>query len=316
MATPAGGPVEILILGPEPKSNGSSNGKGHTPAPNAASMVVAFERTLDIESHQVLRSHIIKGKAVLPTALIIEWLAHGAMHENPGLLFHGFDDLRIFKGITLKQKETLPIRVLAGPATSHDGVEIVPAELRSGAILHARASIILTSQIPAATAAAAPLADQPYSCSNDNIYADGRLFHGPDLQAIKAIQGWSDEGMIADSAAAPASAAWMSQPLRSGWLADPLALDAAFQLMILWCFETRGIGSLPTSAASYRQYSRAFPQAGTRIHIHATHATDHSATAAIEFLDHAGNLLARMDGYECVMDATLESAFALNQLAP
>jgi acyl transferase domain-containing protein/NAD(P)-dependent dehydrogenase (short-subunit alcohol dehydrogenase family) len=315
MATPAGGPVEILILGPDPKSNGSSNGHGHASTPHAASMVVAFERTLDIESHPVLRSHIIKGKAVLPTALIVEWLAHGAMHENPGLLFHGFDDLRILKGITLKQKESLPIRVLAGPATSHDGFEVIPVELRSGNVLHARASIILASHLPTATAAEAPVADQPYSCSNDAIYTDGRLFHGPDLQAIKSIQGWSDEGMIAESAAAPASAAWMRQPLRSGWLADPLALDAAFQLMILWCFETRGIGSLPTSAASYRQYARTFPQAGTRIHICVLDATDHTVTAAIEFLDHAGKLLARMDGYECVMDATLESAFALNQLA-
>jgi NAD(P)-dependent dehydrogenase (short-subunit alcohol dehydrogenase family)/acyl carrier protein len=316
MATPAGGPVEILILGPEPKANGSPNGKGHTPASNGASMVVAFERTLDIESHPVLRSHIIKGKAVLPTALIVEWLAHGAMHENPGLLFHGFDDLRILKGITLNQSDSLPLRVLAGPATSHNGLEVVPVELRIGNVLHARATIVLTSQLPAATAAPAPMADQPYSCANDAIYADGRLFHGPDLQAIKTIHGWSDEGMIADSAVAPASAAWMRQPARSGWLADPLALDAAFQLMILWCFESRGIGSLPTSAARYRQYVRTFPQAGTRIHISVTHATDHTVTAAIEFLDHAGNLLARMDGYECVMDAALESAFALNQLAP
>ena len=35
----------------------------------------------------VLRSHVIKGHPVLPTAIIIEWLAHGALHANPGWRF-------------------------------------------------------------------------------------------------------------------------------------------------------------------------------------------------------------------------------------
>ena len=31
--------------------------------------------------------------------LHLEWLAHAALHGNPGLVFHGFDDLRIFQGV-------------------------------------------------------------------------------------------------------------------------------------------------------------------------------------------------------------------------
>jgi NAD(P)-dependent dehydrogenase (short-subunit alcohol dehydrogenase family)/acyl carrier protein len=309
MSTPAGGPVEILILGPEPKANGN----GHSPK-HAINLVTAFERTIDVQSHPILQSHVMKGKAVVPTALIIEWLAHGAMHENPGLLFHGFDDLRILKGMTLKQKDSLTIAVLAGPATSCDGVDIVPVELRSGHILHARASILLTTQLPTRQASAAPVADQPYSAGT-KIYADSRLFHGDDLQAIQSVQGWSDEGIIGQGLAAPTPAAWMKHPLRSGWLADPLALDAAFQLMILWSFESRGVGSLPTGAARYRQFTRTFPQSGTRIQIRVTGANEHTAKATIEFLDAAGKMVARMEEYECVMDATLQEAFACNQLA-
>ena len=318
MSTPAGGAVEILILGPEPKTAAGA-ATGSRIATNAApTMIAAFERILNIESHPILCSHVIKGKAVVPAALIVEWLAHAAVHENPGLLFHGFDDFRILKGITLSSGESLPIRVLTGPSAARDGLEHIPVELRSGNILHARANILLTSQLPKATApAAAPATNKTYSSKIENLYADGRLFHGPALHALKKIEGWSEEGIIAQSATAPAANTWMQNPLRSTWLADPLALDAAFQLMILWCFEARGIGSLPTGAARYRQYVRAFPTGeNVRICIRILNAREHSATAAIEFLDHAGHLLARMDGYECVMDAALQTAFADNALAP
>ncbi len=312
MSTPAGGPVEIVIHGPEPKPLFSTHAEPAVIAKPDVSLNVAFARELDVESCPFLNSHVIKGKAVLPTAIIVEWLAHGAMHENPGLLFHGFDDLRIFKGVILDPEESVSIQVLAGPAVLSDGMELVPVELRSGNVLHARARIVLATELQAAQSSAAPSAAQPYS---GEIYADGRLFHGPDLQGIESVEGWSKQGIIGNAAAAPAPSEWMQQPLRSGWLADPLALDASFQLMILWCFEAHGVGSLPTRAASYRQFARAFPQDGTRVSIRVIHATEHSAQAAIEFTDHAGTLVARMDGYECVMDATLNDSFTDNQLA-
>ncbi|HUO09663.1 MAG TPA: SDR family NAD(P)-dependent oxidoreductase [Phycisphaerae bacterium] len=320
MSTPAGGPVEILILGPlgsAGHSNGAStNGRANGAAKHHAALsTVAFEREVSIESHPVLKSHVIKGKAVVPAALMVEWLAHGAMHENPGLLFHGFEEFRVLKGITLERGRSVTVQVLTAPAVHCDGFEVVSTELRSGGTVHARAMIVLASQLPHGKASGMPAANRAYSSGKDAIYSDGRLFHGKGLQAIRSVAGWSEEGIVAEIAAAASPAAWMKQPLRSGWIADPLAIDAAFQLMILWCFETRGVGSLPTAVGNYRQFVRAFPQSGVRIGIRVLQASEHSATAAIEFTDHAGNLLARMDGYECVMDATLQESFALNQLA-
>ncbi len=42
--------------------------------------------------------------------------------------------------------------------------------------------------------------------------------------------------------------------------------------------------------------------------------TRHTTTATVEFLDHKGTLLARIEGYECVADASLNNAFARNRL--
>src|SRR5262249_15181837 len=64
-----------------------------------ADLSAVFERTVDVDTHPVLRSHVLDGKAVLPIALHIEFLAHAALHGHPGLLFHGFNDLRITQAV-------------------------------------------------------------------------------------------------------------------------------------------------------------------------------------------------------------------------
>jgi hypothetical protein len=84
--------------------------------------------------------------------------------------------------------------------------------------------------------------------------------------------------------------------------------------MILWSFEQSGIGSLPTAIASYRQYKRSFPKDIVKINTIVNEYTEHRANAAIEFLDNKGELIALIDGYECVRDKSLESAFSKNSL--
>jgi hypothetical protein len=275
---------------------------------------VAFRRRIDVDSMPVLRSHVINGRAVVPMALIVEWLAHGAMHDNPGMFFAGFDDLRIFKGIILDPQAEYAVEVSAGAAVTENGEEVVDVELRGGTTLHARARIRLTSRYGSAEPGTPPAGLRPYPQSAAEVYCGERLFHGPDLHGIEAVEGCGEEGIIGRAKSAPHPAVWIDQPLRSAWLADPLSLDSAFQLAILWCQERRGAGSLPTSAARYRQFRRAFPSPGTTIVLRFSRVADHAATADIEFLDSAGDLVARMEGYECVIDPSLADAFARNQL--
>ncbi|MFM7152060.1 MAG: SDR family NAD(P)-dependent oxidoreductase, partial [Gemmataceae bacterium] len=64
---------------------GSSAPTGAPPAVPQLSpaLPIAFERLLDPADHPFLNSHVIDGRPVLPTALILEWLAHAAMVQNP-----------------------------------------------------------------------------------------------------------------------------------------------------------------------------------------------------------------------------------------
>jgi acyl transferase domain-containing protein/NAD(P)-dependent dehydrogenase (short-subunit alcohol dehydrogenase family) len=277
-----------------------------TPAAPGAGAGLKIE--VSTEAFPVLRSHVINGKAVVPTALITEWLAHAALHENPGLLFHGFNNLKIFKGIILGEGAR-EITASAGKAARKDGLFTVAAELRGpGGELHAGAEIVLASALPKAGEPRPEFALKPYPRPVEKAY-DEILFHGEDMRFIRAVAGVSPKGIALDAAVSLPPASWMRSPLRDRWLADPAALDAAFQGLILWTFEDSGACSLPNSAASYRQYAARFPEEGVRVVAHVSASAEHSARADIDFIDNKGILVARMEGYECTVDKSLNGAF-------
>ena len=85
-------------------------------------------------------------------------------------------------------------------------------------------------------------------------------------------------------------------------------------MMILWCFEQFGVGSLPTAIGEYKQFQKSFPKEGCKININVINHSEHRAIATIEFMDQDNQLIARIDNYECVIDASLEEAFAKNTL--
>ena len=85
--------------------------------------------------------------------MISEWLAHGALHDNPGLLFHGFNGQRSTKGVILAQAP-LQLQVAAGTAVrTEEGLFDVDVELRSESssgsrMLHAKGNAVLATGLP------------------------------------------------------------------------------------------------------------------------------------------------------------------------
>ena len=311
----AGDPVEIIALA------GTKASSLAVSPQTAKPLTEAFSLTLTVEDFPFIRSHVIDGKAVLPMAMIVEWLAHGALHGNPGFRFHGFNNLRICKGVVFDQGTACTISVMAGRAEKHDSLFIVPVELTGstgdgGSILHTRAEIVLATKLPEGIRSIVDLPATPYAPGNSAIYDHERLFHGPDLQGIEQVVGCSAKGITALVKAAPNPENWIRQPLRNIWLTDPLVVDSAFQLMILWSFERSGSGSLPSFAGRYRQFLDSFPREGAQIVIKITSERNHGASADIEFFDrNSGKLIARLEDYECTIDPSLQKAFRRNQLS-
>ncbi|MBI5209963.1 MAG: SDR family NAD(P)-dependent oxidoreductase [Elusimicrobia bacterium] len=303
MAAGPGSPVETVVTAPAAVA---------TPQRGLAT---AFARELDLAGHRFLASHVINGRPVLPLAVTLEWLAHGALHGNPGLAFHGVDDLRVFKGVILKGSVPMRLRVAAGKARREGSEFRVPVELLSDdpASLHARADIILSPRLPAAPSPQAPVSLHPYPRSVDAAYED-ILFHGPALRAVAAVEGCSPEGIAVRAHAAPAPGAWLRESPRSAWVADPMAIDAAFQAAILWSFEQSGACCLPWRIGAYRQYRAEFPKEGLRVVLRVTKCSEHAAVADVDFLDAAGALVARIASSEHTIDPSLTDAFRKNSV--
>jgi len=284
-----------------------------------AGSVTTVTRELSVADHAFLAAHVLDGKAVLPVAVMIEWLGHAALHGNPGLRLVGLDGLAVFKGVLVDGDSRLPLSLRAQRAVKRgDGSFAVLVELISDAgadrtVVHASATAVLAARSPEAVTALPVPELKPFGKTVTEAYGEF-LFHGALLQGIETVDGCGDTGIVATAKSASAPAEWMTRPLRSRWIAEPLAIDCAFQMLILWSLWKHDLGSLPTRFASYRQYRAAFPEEGVRIEVRVQQHDSQRVVADIDWLDSAGDVVARMVGYECVMASSLTEHFTRNTL--
>ena len=312
-----GSEVEVVIGGGfEPAVQAKTAAAAAPPSAGANhnDLSLTFKRQVDIQQMPVLRSHMLAGKAVVPLALMAEWFGHGALHDNPGLRLHGLDDLRVLSGIKLEGKPR-QVRLLAGKARKNNGFFEVHLELRDGIqddleVIHSRARAVLIGKPydPPGYRIPENLQKNNFTRSTKEVY-DQILFHGSDLHGLRDISHCSVDGMTARISPAPSPDRWMKQPLRNKWLADPLVLDCAFQMATVWCYENTGNVSLPSYCASYRQYCDRFPPEGVTAVLEVKEAGEMKMKGDFHFLDTARVVVARITGYEAIMDPELYKAF-------
>jgi acyl transferase domain-containing protein/NAD(P)-dependent dehydrogenase (short-subunit alcohol dehydrogenase family) len=314
MTAGSSSPVEVVIGENAQKQRKRPELVKPTPAIKKQRLSLSFEREIGVSDYPILKSHVIDGKPVVPMALMTEWFAHGALHENPGLVLHGLDDIRVLKGIRLDSKKK-QIRLLAGKLKRNGEFYEVPVELRDGQkdgreIIHSSARAILSDRLPSAPSYqfSKAMVAKAYSKKPEDVY-DKILFHGRQLHGIRKIVSCSARGMVAHLAPAPAPAEWISAPLRNQWIGDPLVLDSAFQMATVWCFEEKGILSLPSYAASYRQYCPRFPSGGVTAVLEIKEATSRKMRGDFLFIGTNDEIVASLSGFEAIMDPTLFKAF-------
>jgi len=318
-----GAAVEVVIGAPifhedrvtvSPENAVENRLSGQKTDPNEPRLSLTFKRELDLQKCPVLASHILDGKPVVPLALMTEWLGCGALHENPGLVLQGLDKLHVVNGIKLEQ-DRKTIRLMAGRARKKGDFFEVDVEIRDGfkdgkEVIHSRAKAILADDLPEAPEfdRSAFIVAGEYSKSVGEIY-EHILFHGVQLQGIQKVFSCTPDSMAAEIACAPAPDQWMENPIRSRWIADPLVLDGAFQMAIVWCFEQKGMVCLPCYSESYRQYRRSFPSGNITAIMEIRDVNRRKLRGDFTFLDDQGLVVARLSGYEALIDPALIKAF-------
>ena len=319
MSQPENGPVEIVLGAGLTTAHENAAPTQTDPALHDETLSLAFKRDVNLTSYPILKAHVLDGKPVVPFALMTEWIGHSALHDNPGMLVQGFDDMRVLQGVKLDHSP-LTIRLFNGRSRKIGDAFEVNVEIRNGLkkngvdLVHTRAKAILTHSLsePPVYQRLADADLNGYSRTMDEVYRD-ILFHGHELRGIKQILGCTPKAMVAQINGAPTPDKWIQSPLRSRWLSDPLMLDSAFQMAIIWCYEEKGVVSLPVYSKSYRQYRETFPAEGVTAVLEITEADNRKMKGDFTFLDADNVVVARITGYEAIMDASLADAFRNNR---
>ncbi|MGI5843609.1 MAG: SDR family NAD(P)-dependent oxidoreductase [Candidatus Xenobium sp.] len=282
-------------------------GSGFAQATPASEPIEIFQRSLDLETNPILHDHMLAGVPVLPMALMVEWLGEAACQGCPGRRLVGLDGLRVLRPVRIEDPAPT-VRLLAG-SPRPDGQNLaVPVELRLGEVLHARAEALLAQDWPQAPEIAPPeVASTPFPLQGEAAYRQF-LFHGPRLQGLGRIQGWSERGLEATASRAPRPGEWLLDPPSPRWLADPLILDCALQTGLLWTGAAQDSPSLPLFGARYRQYRESFP-AKVRLVFQVKSSSRLRLVGDVLFLDKDG-LVASWSGLEWAVDPSLKTAFA------
>ncbi len=313
LTNPSENAVEIGIMGTLGITDGSTG-----PLSEATRFTKAFDYNLNVEENSWLRSHVLNGDPVLPMAVAGELMSEAALINNIGMQFIGYNEMRILKGVVLKNGGAQVVSVYTStPTKTNDGYSVI-CEIRSKSndreTINARAEIILSDTFVESSPEYLNVdAELIYPDSINEVY-ENDLFHGEFFKSLTEILGWSDKGIKALSKTSPAPSEWFARPIRTSFCSEPVSIDAAYQLMILWTTKVCGAPSLPGYAKKYRKFVNEFIDERVIISARAKRKGSMMAEADIDFISESGKVVARIEGYECTLNENLKHAFKLRKV--
>jgi NAD(P)-dependent dehydrogenase (short-subunit alcohol dehydrogenase family)/acyl carrier protein len=272
---------------------------------------VELLRTLDPAQDLYLNDHRLDGKPVFPMAMALELMAEAASAGWPDLELIAMQDLRLMRGLVLEDGPKT-VRIVAKPSpTSGDGlaVEVSIVGMEPQAPVHYKAIARLGAALPTPPAVE-PLAlieEVSLPCTLEDVYRQW-LFHGPLMAGIADIQGVGANGIIGYLLPSSPATCLAGMP-QGSWLMDPVVMDSALQLIIVWSRMHWDMTPLPSRLQSYSRFG---PLAGSQITCQARirpDAAGHIVHCDFALLGNDGQLLGLIEDAEGVCSK------ALNRLA-
>jgi acyl transferase domain-containing protein/NAD(P)H-dependent flavin oxidoreductase YrpB (nitropropane dioxygenase family) len=209
---------------------------------------IEFVRELSVAHDRYLDHHRVDGKPVFPFAAAMELMLECAAAASPEQRVSGLRQIRLLKGIVVPDATGFAVKATT-TARGRDGIEVVigtPDSPRP----HYR-SVALLGDAPA-QAPDGPV-DLPglaaFPLSIEAAYHE-LLFHGPLFQGISTVNGMDERGssavlMSSTPERCVADAAGLD------WLLDPVLIDSALQVQVVWARLNWDVTLLPAQIGSY-----------------------------------------------------------------
>jgi NAD(P)-dependent dehydrogenase (short-subunit alcohol dehydrogenase family) len=242
------GEVEVVISATAPSPRLPLLADAAEPAQSGGGL--ELERRFDLARDRFLDDHRVDGRPVLPFAVAMELMAEAAAAASPGREVAALREIRLLHGVALEGDEPVDVRVETAPAPA--GLELTISAAES-ARRHYRALVELRKPGAAGDeASAGPALGElpPFPMSVQDAYRE-LLFHGPLFQGIEAIEGMNERGAV--------SLLRPSDPGRciegaagSRWLLDPVLLDSALQVQVIWARLNWDVTLLPAEIGGHR----------------------------------------------------------------
>jgi hypothetical protein len=138
--------------------------------------------------------------------------------------------------------------------------------------------------------------------TGESVYDGAVLFHGPELQVLRRVEGLSRYGAEARVVGVRATG-WPDGP----WWTDPAAIDGALQVAVLWARRATGDATLPMGVDALRVH-RAGPAPGAlRCLVRATSIATDQTRCDIALLDEDGQVRTELLGVSLIRRPDLAS---------
>ncbi|WP_141734575.1 type I polyketide synthase [Oligoflexus tunisiensis] len=269
---------------------------------------------INVTDVPVLLDHVIKQRAVVPAALLLEWMAAAAQAQDPEKKILKIKDFKVWKGIVLDADQDLPVWIEQSTDAASENLELIlcSQSLQRKKLRHARAQFVMgspdqTKTVPASTAL--PL--DPL-CQGLNPYAE-ILFHGDDLHLITSIRNCAPEGVDATLNLGHKPQDWSHVGLPEAWLISGEVVDAVFQAAIVWSTLQQGKPCLPSQVGQV-EILRPLPEHGCRLQLRIRRAEPLRLVADAELINDQNEVIMRFKDVEAVLDAGLAQAFRQTKL--
>ena len=259
--------------------------------------------TLDPVQDPYLRDHRIDGKPVFPFAVAMELMSEVVQRGWPDWVVAGIRSAKRFKGIVL-DSQPRQIRVSAKrgkpseerPEGMDVHVEILDIKQPGSSVYTAVVELARGLPSPLGYPDMSPDSLQPFPMGVKEAYVKW-LFHGPCFRGISKVEGFSETGLCALLMPSEPSAC-LNRRTDGAWLIDPVVIDSAFQLSILWERAHYDMTFLISSVGSYRRFGT-FPKGAVRCWAEMVATVGgHLLSTNFHFLDEEGKLIALIENME------------------
>jgi acyl transferase domain-containing protein/phosphopantetheinyl transferase/acyl carrier protein len=180
----------------------------------------------------------LTGLPLVPLTITVEMMAEAAaallpgqtlveMRRIRGLQWLGLDDGRLTLRVTA--------RIIEDGAPDEAHVNIRAAQSNGSQVAEAVAIFANRYPDPPPPAELVLSAPRPSKWTQSSLYRD-HMFHGPAFRGIESIERWGENGYEATLRGLPASGLFRTIPAPR-FLADPVVLDAAGQMVGYWAAE-------------------------------------------------------------------------------